>query len=143
MINYNLKSAFAAAQVAAKFLNAGGLLVLTGAAAATADTPKMLAYGASKAAVHAFVKSLASPQSDMPASTKTIAILPVMLDTPTNRNAMPNADTSGWTPLSHVAEKVNQWLGGKEIPENGELVKVETVGGVTTWKAVKTFTSYV
>jgi NAD(P)-dependent dehydrogenase (short-subunit alcohol dehydrogenase family) len=36
----------------------------------------MIAYGIAKAAVHQLVKSLAAPNSGLPAAARTIAILP-------------------------------------------------------------------
>lgn len=64
----------------------------------------MIGYGMAKAAVHQLVKSLSAPKSGLPKDAKTVAILPVTLDTPMNRKFMPKADFSSWTPLEYVAE---------------------------------------
>jgi len=143
MMNYNIKSAMGAAQVASKFLQPDGILIVTGAAGAVNPTPNLLAYGTSKAAVHHLVKSLSVPGSGLPDKATVIAMLPVMLDTPTNRKDVPDADFSNWTPLQHVADKMKEWLNEpKSRPSTGELVKFETKAGVTTWNFVKQFVSY-
>ena len=65
-----------AAHLASKFLNESGMLVLTGAAAATGPTPGMIGYGLCKAAVHHLTKSLAAPKSGMPEGSSVVSILP-------------------------------------------------------------------
>ena len=45
----------------------------------------------------------------MPQDSKVVGIAPVTLDTPGNREAMPGADTSTWTPLGHVAQQLFTW----------------------------------
>eukprot|EP00500_Bicosoecida_sp_ms1_P014199 CAMPEP_0203823920 /NCGR_PEP_ID=MMETSP0115-20131106/50417_1 /ASSEMBLY_ACC=CAM_ASM_000227 /TAXON_ID=33651 /ORGANISM="Bicosoecid sp, Strain ms1" /LENGTH=125 /DNA_ID=CAMNT_0050732955 /DNA_START=26 /DNA_END=399 /DNA_ORIENTATION=+ len=58
----NFLTAAASARLAAKYLAPGGLLALTGAAAALqGGTPGMAAYGMTKAATHHLVKSMAEP----------------------------------------------------------------------------------
>jgi dihydropteridine reductase len=87
----------------------------------------MLAYGASKAAAHHIVKSLAQPGSGMPTNSKVVAILPIMLDTPMNRKDMPNGNFDSWTPLDTVAQIFLDWATDKVArPENGAFVVVKT-----------------
>jgi dihydropteridine reductase len=78
--------------------------VLTGANAALTGTGGMIAYGMAKAAVHQLTKSLASSSSGLPKGATTLCLLPITLDTPGNRAAMPGADTSSWTPVSELAK---------------------------------------
>ncbi|XP_035214253.1 dihydropteridine reductase-like [Stegodyphus dumicola] len=122
------------AKLAVKHLKQGGLLTLTGAKAALEGTPGMIGYGMAKAAVHHLVKSLASPNSGIPENAKTLAILPVTLDTPMNRKFMPKADFLSWTPLEFVAELLLNWATGKECPANGSLVQLITKNSVTELK---------
>ena len=126
LIDFNLKSAIACASVAARTLKEGGLLVLTGAAAALQGTPGMLAYGVTKAATHQLVASMAADPKNKFTSA---AILPITLDTPNNRSAMPDADTSTWTPLSFIADTVLGWT--EKAPAQGGLYKVVTENNET------------
>lgn len=54
----------------------------------------MIGYGLAKAAVHHLVRSLANDSSGLPNNSNVLAILPITLDTPMNRNWMPKADFS-------------------------------------------------
>lgn len=100
-------SSLISASLASKYLKEGGVLTLTGAKAALEPTPGMIGYGTAKAAVHHLTKSLAAKDGGLPENSLTVAILPVMLDTPMNRKWMPKADVSTWTPLEYVAKLVN------------------------------------
>jgi dihydropteridine reductase len=124
-------------RLASFHLKNGGLLVLTGAGAATHGTPGMVAYGLAKAAVHHLVRSCAGPDSGIPAGGKVVGILPVMLDTPMNRKFMGGADTSTWTPLEEVGNEVLQWAEGSKQVANGELYKIITEHSKTQFMLVK------
>jgi len=136
MDSMNIQSAIATGHVASKTLKEGGTLVLTGAAAALTPTPGMLAYGISKAATPHIIKSLAQADSGLPKGSTVIGILPVILDTQTNRRDMPTANFNNWTPLETVAGKIISWAEGKDRPENGALVKIVTKDGHTEYTAV-------
>jgi len=120
-----------AATLAAKHLEKGGLLVLPGAAPATAGTPGMMGYGMAKAAVHQLVKSLGSSGSGLPEGSCVLAILPVTLDTPMNRKFMPNADFTTWTSLSEVANYLQTWTEHRQRPGTGSLVSMITENSTT------------
>ncbi|TSO98535.1 Dihydropteridine reductase [Bagarius yarrelli] len=90
--------------LATKHLKDGGLLTLPGAKAALEATSGMIGYGMAKAAVHQLCRSLGADKSGLPAGAAAIAILPVTLDTPMNRQFMPDADVTSWTPLGYVAD---------------------------------------
>jgi len=120
-----------AATIAAKCLKEGGLLVLPGAAPATAGTPGMMGYGMAKAAVHQLVKSLGEQGSGLPDGTCALGILPVTLDTPMNRKFMPNADFSTWTSLSEVTGILEKWSKNLERPATGSLVSMHTQNNTT------------
>merc|ERR1712063_236457 len=108
MYRFNVQSAVASSHIASHFLVPGGLLVLTGAAAAAGGLPE-----------NAIVAGIA----------------PVILDTATNRQGMPNANFNDWTPLSTVAELIHKWA-TNDRPANGTLVKIETKNKETRTEAI-------
>jgi len=128
MLCFNLKSAVAGGYVAAHCLKQGGLLVITGANAAYNNnpTPAMLAYGVSKAGAHQLVTSLSASDSGLPHGSTVACILPIMLDTKANRDAMPDANFDNWTPLDTVAQLFYDWCTGRERPHNGAFVTIKT-----------------
>ncbi|KAJ1992549.1 hypothetical protein GGI25_000050 [Coemansia spiralis] len=124
-IKQSIFTSLIAANIAARHLRSNGLLALTGAVPALGGTPGMIGYGMAKAAVHHLVSSLSMPDSGIDGG-RVVGILPVTLDTPANRAAMPNANYSSWTPLNAIAEKLYQWSSGKEPCKSGHLYKVTT-----------------
>jgi len=132
MWKMNVQSSIAASHIAAKHLKEGGLLVLTGSSAAMGPTPGMIGYGIAKASVHQLTASLAAPNNSLPSGVTVLALLPITLDTPTNRRFSPNADFSSWTPMPEVAHKILSWSKG-ERPASGMLVEVRTNKGVTDY----------
>ncbi|XP_062864592.1 dihydropteridine reductase [Trichomycterus rosablanca] len=117
--------------LATKHLKEGGLLTLTGASAALGPTPGMVGYGMAKAAVHQLCRSLGGDKSGLPAGASAVAVLPVTLDTPMNRQFMPDADVSSWTPLDFVAELFYKWATGEGRPPSGTLMQLITTDGRT------------
>ena len=134
MYKWNSLSAFQCGTIASRYLapNTNSLLILTGAAAAFNATPIMLSYGTSKVIVHHLVKTLAVTDS-MPAGSKSIGIVPVTIDTPPNREAMPNADFNNWTKPEDFADTIFGWASGedKDGVVNGGLYQFETKNGKT------------
>ena len=126
MYSSSVVSSVVASHLAAQFLRPGGLLVLPGAAACVKGTPWALTYGAMKAAVHHMVSSLGQSGNGLPEGALTVGIAPVMLDTPANRAAMPDANRNTWTPVDAVADKVYEWANREEIPEKGTVYKIVT-----------------
>ena len=47
-----------------------------------------------------------------------------MIDTPTNRAAMPDEDKSGWLPPEKIGELLRGWSDGENRPENGSFAKL-------------------
>uniref|UniRef100_A0A8C4Q8P3 Dihydropteridine reductase n=1 Tax=Eptatretus burgeri TaxID=7764 RepID=A0A8C4Q8P3_EPTBU len=131
MLKQSIWTSTIAASVASRHLKDGGLLQLTGAQAALSGTPGMLGYGLAKAAVHQLTRSLASEKSGLPEGVTVLAVLPVTLDTPTNRKFMPDADFGSWTPLEFVAEILHQWAVGEGRPTTGSLIQFITTSGKT------------
>lgn len=76
-------------------------IINIGAAAAAKADAGMGAYTASKAAVAKLTESLAAELS--PHDVTVNAVLPTIIDTPTNRADMPDADTADWVTASDIA----------------------------------------
>ncbi|EPZ30795.1 Short-chain dehydrogenase/reductase domain-containing protein [Rozella allomycis CSF55] len=127
MWKQSVASSAIAAKIASSFLQEDGLLVFTGASAAKNGTPGMIGYGMAKSAVHNLVQSLSCPSSGLPKNSKVIAILPITLDTPTNRKAMSDADFSSWTPLSEVASFLIKASLNQTSVQNGHSLGVDSI----------------
>ena len=77
--------------------------MLTGAAAVFEGPVNFAyAYAMSKAATHSLALHLASRQ-EIPDSADVCTLLPQVIDTEANREAMPDADMSEWAPPEKVA----------------------------------------
>ncbi|CAM9448010.1 unnamed protein product [Heterosigma akashiwo] len=100
----NVESAILTAHLATHLLTPKGLLILTGALGAVHPTPEFVGYGASKAATHHLVQSAAASDSARQGQWDVLGLLPRVIDTPSNRLTMPDADRSDWTELDDLAE---------------------------------------
>jgi dihydropteridine reductase len=109
----NLEPAILATHFGLKYMAKNGLLVLTGAAAALSPTPDMLAYGMAKSSCHFMVQSIAQDQALIQDRIAAVAILPQVIDTISNRFAMPQADFSTWTKVFIVVLDFVSILGVK------------------------------
>ena len=94
-------------------------------AAAVFQGPVNFAYGyaMSKAATHALALQMAE-RTEIPESSTVCTILPQIIDTPDNRDAMPDEDTSEWQPPQKIAQLVCGWSNGDNRPENGSFAKL-------------------
>jgi dihydropteridine reductase len=120
----NAQSALLAGHLAAHYLGEQGFLCLTGAAKVFEGPVNWAyAYGITKQATHAMVLHLAE-RVDIPKSSSVCCILPTMIDTEANRDAMPNEDTSSWLPPEKVGELLRSWAEGENRPENGSFAKL-------------------
>ena len=132
MWKMNGQSAALACSIAAKTLDRHGLFVLTGAKGALGPTPGMMGYGMAKVATHQIVQSMAADEGM--SQFTTLGILPAVIDTPMNRQGMPDAKFSDWTPCMEIAERVEQWSSQPESrPQSGSLVEIHTADGKTEW----------
>ena len=99
-----------------------GRIIAVGSRAALEPGAGVGAYSASKAAMVSLIKTIALENKD--AGITANVILPGTMDTPTNRKAMPNADTGKWVHPANVA-RLMVWLagdGGKDV--NGAAIPV-------------------
>lgn len=104
MLDMNATSCFLCCRAAASQMKkrGGGRIVNVAARPAVVHGGAMMsAYTASKAAVLAFTQALADELVKDRIGVN--AIVPSIIDTPANRKAMPDADTSGWLPPGEIA----------------------------------------
>mmetsp|Transcript_22092 Transcript_22092/g.33386 ORF Transcript_22092/g.33386 Transcript_22092/m.33386 type:complete len:308 (+) Transcript_22092:201-1124(+) len=146
MIRMNLYPVLAAGHVVQQFIrDEDGLFVIMGAVAALNPTPGMLGYGIAKTAAHQYIQSYAlltesavttqtqrnntkSLRKATPSSFDSltvVGILPTVLDTPANREAMPDADFTKWAPVQDIASEIGIWMEKPFLrPHSGSLIKV-------------------
>jgi dihydropteridine reductase len=130
MLESSVNTSTIAAHIASASMKSGGLMILPGAAAAYSPTGWSLPYGTAKVAVHHLVRSLADAKAaGLPEGTKTIGIAPQTLDTPQNREAMPEADTSTWATLDEVAERLESWCSDPSAVESGKVYLIKKESG--------------
>ena len=106
MQSMNLISNATITQLALPLLKASeaGRVVSIGAGAAVKAGMGMGAYAASKSGVHRLTEALAE---ELAGTSVTVnAVLPSIIDTPTNRKDMPDADTSQWVQPAALAEVI-------------------------------------
>src|SRR5256884_7192494 len=99
-----------------------GRVIAIGSRAALEPGVGVGAYSASKAAMVSLLRTVALESKD--ASLTANVILPGTMDTPANRQAIPNADVSKWVQPATVAELV-VWLAGEAGQDvNGSVIPV-------------------
>jgi len=99
-----------------------GRIVNVAARPAIVPTPGMVAYAASKAAVTSITQSLGE---ELGAEGIFVnAIIPSIMDTPANRQGMPNADHSQWPTVADVAQTVVFLLSTANAATRGGLIPV-------------------
>ena len=105
MMDLNFRTLFNTARAAVPLLTRAEYSFLLGVSAPAALEGQAEAglYGASKAAVASYVKSLGLEERS--AGLRTTVLYPMgVVDTPANRDAMPNADRSGWITPRELAD---------------------------------------
>jgi NAD(P)-dependent dehydrogenase (short-subunit alcohol dehydrogenase family) len=120
-LRINLRPTYLITQAALPHLVAagGGAVVCTSSGAALKPFPGAAGYITAKAGVLALVDALAVEYAKD--HVRVNAILPGTIDTPANRRAMPDANTSKWTPPARIASVVrflceNDGLSGAHLP---------------------------
>ena len=105
MMDLNFRTLFNTARAAVPLLTRADHSFLLGVSAPAALEGQAEAglYGASKAAVGSYVKSLGTEERE--AGLRTTVLYPMgVVDTPANRDAMPDADRSGWITPRELAD---------------------------------------
>jgi NAD(P)-dependent dehydrogenase (short-subunit alcohol dehydrogenase family) len=100
----------------------GGAYVGVSARPALNPFPGSAAYSTAKAAVLAFVKSLAADYKDD--GIRANAILPSVIDTPANRRATPDADFSKWVRPYDIGRVVRALVSDDSAPTSGAAIPV-------------------
>lgn len=124
MLELNLKPGFLLARAAIPKLieRGGGAYVGVSARAAVRPFKGAAGYITAKAAVIAFVESLATEYRDD--GIRANVVLPSTIDTPANRAQMPNADHSKWVPPAEIASVVRFLVSDDAAPTSGAAVPV-------------------
>lgn len=103
-----------------------GRIVNIGAVGALSSDAGLGAYSASKAGVHRLTESLAK---ELQGSSVTVnAVMPTIIDTPANRDAMPDADTSDWVTPAAIADVILFLSSSAARSITGALVPVSRGG---------------
>lgn len=133
MMRMNYFPIVAGGQVGRRFMKRGGLFVIIGASAALSPTPGMLGYGSAKSATHHYLQSM-GPASHQENDTTSVGILPLMIDTPTNRSMVDDSGDKGsdtderynkMVKPIHIANEIGEWIKQPHLrPHSGSLVKV-------------------
>ena len=106
MMNLNARSVFYTSKAVIPHMleQGGGSIVSVSARAAREGKGKMGPYCASKAAVITLTESMAAEHKHN--NINVNCILPGTIDTPQNRNDMPDSDFSKWVPPSALADVI-------------------------------------
>ncbi len=125
MWRMNTVSCFLSCQAAVSRMragSAGGRIVNVAARPALEPASGMLAYTTSKAGVVSLTECLAKEVSAE--GILVNAIIPAMIDTPANRNAMPDADHASWPKPAEIARTVSFLASADNTLSSGTLVPV-------------------
>jgi len=122
MFQMNVMTTLNSCRAFAPLLNNPSSIINIGAAAADKAGLGMGAYAASKSAVIKLSEALNEELRGQ--GVRVNVISPTILDTPTNRADMPDADFRDWVAPSQVAELAAFLLSGKSSAINGENVRI-------------------
>jgi NAD(P)-dependent dehydrogenase (short-subunit alcohol dehydrogenase family) len=106
MLNLNLRSGYALSRAAVRVMlkHGRGAIVNVASKSAIDHAPGAAAYAASKAAAVAMLDCLAADVKGTGVRVNTI--LPSIIDTEANRQAMPEADFAKWPKPSDIARVI-------------------------------------
>lgn len=103
-------------------LGEGGSIVTIGAKAAQSPGPRSSGYAAAKAGVIAFSASLAAELR--PRGIRVNCVLPGTIDTPSNRESMPNAKTANWVQPRELGELLRYLASPESSPLTGAAIPI-------------------
>ena len=124
MMTLNLRAAFCAMRAVLKPMTAAkyGRIVAVGSRAAVEAAPNFAACSVSKAGLVALVKNVAAEGKDLGITANVV--LPSVIDTPANRQAMPTSDFSRWVQPESIA-KTLVYLASKEAGDvSGAVIPI-------------------
>ncbi|MCG8416512.1 MAG: SDR family NAD(P)-dependent oxidoreductase [Proteobacteria bacterium] len=125
MLALNAKTCFLSCREAVKSMRKtgdGGRIVNVTARPVLEPTAGMLAYSVSKAAVAALTQSLAVELQNEHILVN--AVVPSIIDTPRNREAMPDADHDTWPKPEQLAQSIRFLASPQNHLTSGSLVPV-------------------
>jgi NAD(P)-dependent dehydrogenase (short-subunit alcohol dehydrogenase family) len=123
LFSINVKTALCASKAAVPFLlERGGGIVNVGAGAAVKSTTGMGAYAAAKSGVARLTEALAEELKAT--GVRVNAVCPSIIDTPRNRQDMPDEDFSKWVSPDALAEAIAFLLSDSARAITGALVPV-------------------
>jgi NAD(P)-dependent dehydrogenase (short-subunit alcohol dehydrogenase family) len=124
MLDLNLLPGFLLARAAMpKLIEAGGgAYVGVSARAALRPFRGAAGYITAKAGVIAFVQALASEYRDD--GIRANCVLPSTIDTPANREQMPDAEHSKWVPPEQIARVIRFLVSDDSAPTSGAAIPV-------------------
>jgi NAD(P)-dependent dehydrogenase (short-subunit alcohol dehydrogenase family) len=120
----NLKSAFLACKAVIPAMRAAkrGAIVSVSSEASLAGDEDSFLYSASKSGVNRLTESLARELKSV--NVRVNCVMPRIMDTPSNREAMPKANFSKWVKTDQVAAVI-RWLCSEEAaPITGAAIPV-------------------
>ena len=122
MLRLNLVPAFNLARAAmpAMASRGGGAFVCVSARAALQPFSGAAGYITAKAAVLAFVKAMHAEYVE--AGVRSNAVLPSVIDTPANRESMPDSDWSKWVAPEEIARVIRFLISDDSRPTSGATV---------------------
>jgi NAD(P)-dependent dehydrogenase (short-subunit alcohol dehydrogenase family) len=124
MMRANLDSAYSICRAALPHLRKShGAIVTVGSKVVEGGGAGAAAYAVSKAGVVALTRVLALENKGH--GVRVNCVMPGTIDTPSNREAMPRADRSGWTPPAAIARVVVFLLSPESAPVSGGIVPVD------------------
>ena len=124
MLDLNLMTAYRTVRAAlpAMLEQGGGSIVCVGAKGAVQPFKGAPAYNVAKTAVVGLVRALAVDYRDD--GIRANAVLPSVIDTPANREQMPDADHSKWVPPVQIARVIRFLCGPDSAPTSGAAIPV-------------------
>ena len=129
MYRMNLRTAAVSSRAVLRHMTGdGGSIVNVGASAASAPGVGMAPYAASKAGVMALTQSLAEELRER--RIRVNAVLPTILDTPSNRADMPDAERSEWVNPADAAKVIAFLLSADAAAISGAAIRL-SVGRTT------------